>query len=178
MTRPLITVLALLAGSALAEKPVVSGGEARYRVREQLATLNFPNDAVGVTSGVSGSILLDEGGGVLAGSQIVVDAQSLQSDQARHDNYLRRSALESDRYPTVTFVPTEVREPTFPLPESGEATFEIVGELTVRGVTRPAVWRATATFSPEGVVLDAATAFTCADFEMAKPRVALVLSVV
>src|SRR5215216_6262618 len=38
------------------------GNEARYRVREQLAGVDLPSDAVGVTKGVSGQILVESDG--------------------------------------------------------------------------------------------------------------------
>src|SRR5688572_12018089 len=42
-----------------------TGNEARYRVREQLAGVDFPNDAVGVTSAITGEIVLDDAGKVI-----------------------------------------------------------------------------------------------------------------
>src|ERR1700704_503387 len=45
-----------------------TGNEARYRVREQLVGVDLPNDAVGVTSQIAGSILVDATGGVVGDS--------------------------------------------------------------------------------------------------------------
>jgi len=45
---------------------VTSGTEARYRVKEQLAGRDLPNDAVGVTQTVKGAIVLGSDGQVLA----------------------------------------------------------------------------------------------------------------
>ncbi len=151
--------------------------EASYRVREQLARLNFPNDAVGVTEGVSGSIVLGDDGSVLEGSEIVVDVSQLQSDESRRDGYLQRNTLESDTYPEVVFVPTELRGLTFPLPASGEAELEILGALSVRDVTRDVVWQGTAMFEGAQVAIAASTSFTFSAFEIEKPSVMSVLSV-
>lgn len=167
-----------VAGSALAATyTVTEGSRANYRVREQLARLNFPNDAVGVTEGVSGSIVLADDGTVQEGSEIVVDVSQLQSDESRRDGYLQENSLESGTYPEVTFVPSEVRGTSFPLPESGEVTLEILGDLTVRGVTREVVWQGTATLEPSQARLTAATTFTFDAFEMEKPSVMSVISV-
>ena len=38
---------------------VGKGSRAEYRVREQLARLNFPNDAVGTTESVAGAIVIN-----------------------------------------------------------------------------------------------------------------------
>lgn len=165
-------------GSALAATyTVTEGSQASYSVREQLARVNFPSDAVGVTEGVSGSIVLAEDGSVQEGSEIVVDVSTLVSDESRRDGYLQRSSLESETYPEVIFVPTEIRGTTFPLPESGEVPLEILGDLTVRDVTREVVWQGTATVEPSQVQLTASTTFTFEEFEMEKPSVMSVLSV-
>ena len=155
-----------------------AGNQVRYRVREQLVGVDLPNDAVGKTGKVSGAIALDADGRVLpAASRFVVDAATFTSDRDRRDGYVRGRLLSAEQYPTVVFVPTELRGLTVPLPTSGTKAFELVGDLTVRGVTRPTVWRVTAQFQ-EGRVTGAAwTAFTFADFGLQQPRVPVVLSV-
>jgi polyisoprenoid-binding protein YceI len=152
--------------------------EARYRVREQLARLNFPNDAVGVTRGVGGVLVIDAEGRVArAESRFVIDMTALESDSDRRDNFVRRNTLQTDEHPTVAFVPTELRGLAWPLPEAGAVAFQMVGELTIRGVTRPAVWDVEASVANGGISGEASTRFTFADFDIAKPRVASVLSV-
>lgn len=152
--------------------------EARYRIREQLASLSFPNDAVGATRAVEGGIALDVRGRVVSGpSRFTVDLGTLTSDQPRRDNYVRRNTLDTERYPTAVFVPTEVRGLPVPLPQSGTATFELTGDFTVRAVTRRTTWQATATFNGAEVDVRARTAFRFADLGLQIPRVASVLSV-
>jgi polyisoprenoid-binding protein YceI len=157
---------------------VADGSEVRYRVREQLVGLSFPNDAVGATSTIDGGVAFDAQGRVRRGdSRFTVDLRTLRSDEARRDNYLRRNTLETERYPTVTFVPTEARRLPFPLPQSGTVPFELVGELTVKEATRPVTWDATATIDGPRIGVRARTAFRFADFNLPVPRVAVVLSV-
>jgi polyisoprenoid-binding protein YceI len=157
---------------------VAEESEVRYRVREQLVGLSFPNDAVGATSTVEGGVAFDPQGRVLRGdSRFTVDLRTLRSDEARRDNYLRRNTLETERYPTVTFVPTEARRLPFPLPQSGTVRFELVGELTVKEARRPVTWDATATIDGPRIDVRARTAFRFADFNLRVPRVSVVLSV-
>ena len=156
---------------------VAEGSEVRYRVREQLVGLNFPNDAVGATSAVEGGVAFDGQGRVLSDSRFTIDLRTLRSDEARRDNYVRRNTLETDRYPTVTFVPTEARRMPFPLPQTGSAPVELVGDLTVKDVTRRVTWEATASFDGPRVTLRARTAFRFGDFGLRVPRVSVVLSV-
>lgn len=175
-----------LGGTAEAQTPAVQvrfsvvadRSEVRYRVREQLASLNLPNDAVGTTSTIEGGIAFDAQGRVLGSeSRFTVDLRTLRSDEARRDNYLRRNTFETDRYPTVVFVPQEIRGLPFPLPQTGTAPIEIVGDLTVRETTRQVTWQATATFDGPTVSIRARTAFRFADIGLRIPRVAVVLSV-
>jgi polyisoprenoid-binding protein YceI len=157
---------------------VAEGSEVRYRVREQLVGLNFPNDAVGATNAIQGAIVLDAQGRVVpAESRFTADLRTLKSNEARRDNYLRRNTLETDTYPNVTFVPAEARRLPFPLPASGSAPFELVGDLTVKDVTRRVTWEATATFDGPKVSVRAQTAFHFGDFGLRQPRVSVVLSV-
>lgn len=154
------------------------GNEARYRVREQLAGLDFPNDAVGVTGGVAGGIVIDAHGAVVAEeSRFVVDLTGLKSDKERRDGYVQRRLLETEQYPVAELAPTELRGLPWPLPSSGAMSFELVGDLTVRGVTRSTTWQVSAEPVEAGVLGTAATKFTFDDFALVKPRVAVVLSV-
>jgi DHA1 family bicyclomycin/chloramphenicol resistance-like MFS transporter len=165
-------------GAQLRYRVVAEESEARYRIREQLAGFNLPNDAVGTTNVIEGSVVLDGQGRPLTDdSRLTVDLRKLQSDRDRRDNYVRRNTLETERYPLTVFVPTEIRGLQFPFPQSGSASFELIGDLTVRDVTRRVTWEATASFNGPDVSVQARTAFRFADFGLTIPRVSSVLSV-
>jgi polyisoprenoid-binding protein YceI len=172
------SVLAQDKGAPVRYAIAADGSEVRYRVREQLVGLSFPNDAVGVTSAIEGTIAFDSQGRVVAGgSRVTVDLRTLRSDEVRRDNYLRRNTLETDRYPTVTFAPTEARGLPTPLPQSGSVPFELVGDLSIKDVVRRVTWTATGTFEGPRVGVRARTAFRFGDFGLRVPRVSVVLSV-
>ena len=155
-----------------------TGNSVRYRVREQLVGRDLPNDAVGETSAVSGSIVIDDAGRVVRDqSRIVADVTGLTSDSDRRDGYVQRRLLETEEHSTVTLVPTEFHGLPAALPESGSASVHIIGELTVKGVTRPTTWQATVNFQADRVTGSASTAFTFDDFELTQPRVPVLLSV-
>ncbi len=154
------------------------GNEARYRIREQLFGVDFPNDAVGATSAITGTIAFDAKGNILpAESKIVVDVSGLKSDKDRRDGYVQRNTLQTAEYPTVVLVPTAVKGVKLPLPKSGTVDFELAGDLTVRGVTKPTTWRGHAKFENGKVTGNVTTTFKFADFQMEKPKVRSVLSV-
>ena len=73
---------------------------ARYLITEQLATLDFPIDAIGETNEINGSINFDKDGKIIKDtSTIIVNVSSLKSDSGRRDRYISRRSLESDKYP-------------------------------------------------------------------------------
>jgi polyisoprenoid-binding protein YceI len=111
---------------------VTQATEARYIVREQLADLNFPSDAVGITDAVQGSIVLTSDGKVAADeSRIVVDLRQLKSDRDMRDNYIRQMVLQTSRYPNAEFVVKRIDGLPWPRPTSGEVTLQIIGDLTI-----------------------------------------------
>lgn len=155
-----------------------SGNEARYYVREQLARIDFPSDAVGVTNRIEGAVVVTATGAINAdASRFEIDLASLASDSDRRDGYVRRNTLQTETHPTAVFVPTAFDGLVFPLPATGPLTFQVTGDLTLRGVTRPVTWDVTATAADGAVTGEARTSFTFGDFELDKPRVASVLSV-
>jgi polyisoprenoid-binding protein YceI len=77
-----------------------------YRVNEQLAFLNNPNQAVGRTTAVTGT--MEVAGDTVEQVRIEADLTQLTSDEPRRDNAIRQRGLESERYPTATL---ELAEP-------------------------------------------------------------------
>jgi len=155
------------------------GNEARFIVREQLAGAELPNDAVGVTSAITGGITLDARGMVdSSGSRISVDLTTLTSDRSRRDNFIKRRTIVTDSFPTAELVVTAIRGLPATLPASGTMTLVLTGNLTIHGVTRPSTWEVTARAEGESISGKAVTRIKFGDFGMTQPRVAIVLSVV
>ena len=154
------------------------GNKARYKVRERLLGKEFDNDAVGETSAITGSIALDASGAVVrSGSLFTVEMAGLKSDQTRRDTYVRNRLLRTDSFPSTRLAVTAVRGLPTPLPTSGRLQFQLIGDLTVKGVTRPTTWTVNATMAGDQLTGTAATAFTFADVRLTQPKVSVVLSV-
>jgi hypothetical protein len=118
---------------------VGAGSVAGYRVREKLLRLPAPNDAVGRTGAIVGDLhLVSDGRGIVVqkGMRVDVDVSTLKSDEARRDDHMRTMAIETDKFPTATFVSTAdlVVPPT--MMAGAPATVTVQGDLTVHGVTR------------------------------------------
>jgi polyisoprenoid-binding protein YceI len=157
---------------------VAEATEARYRVQEQLAGANLPNDAVGSTDAISGAIVIGADGRVVpAQSKVTVDLTRLASDSGQRDNFVKRNTLQTGQYPTAEFVATAVEGLGPALPTSGEVAFKLLGDLTVRGVTKPVTWDVRAQAGPREVAGTATTTVTFEQFGMTPPRVGPVLSV-
>ncbi len=173
---------------ALASLPVSSVGlifdaapgrsKATVRVREQLANLSAPSDAVLTTTAVTGSFILRADGTFDPVSRITVDFTTLASGERRRDDFIKRNALETARFPTARFVPTKAEGLPAPLPESGEWTFRLFGNLTAHGVTKEVTWDARAKRAGTDLSGTATTKFAFGTFGMEVPRVLLVLSIV
>jgi polyisoprenoid-binding protein YceI len=155
-----------------------SASKASYHAHEQLVGRTLPSEAVGTSSSVSGSLVLAADGSIVADqSKISVDLSKLQSDESRRDNFIKGSTLQTSRYPMATFIPREAQGLPSPLPTSGEVTFQLVGDLTVPGVTRPVTWQVTAEFGGATVSGAATTSVNISDFGMTPPKAGPVLSI-
>jgi polyisoprenoid-binding protein YceI len=167
-------------GSGSTVYTIVPGkSTAQYSVREQLARLNFPSDAVGKTQQVSGSIAVNPDGSIdQTTSKIVVDLSTLQTDSNMRDNFVRRNVLNTNQYPNAVFVPTQVTGLPSPLPTSGPVSFQLTGNLTIQNVTKPVTWDVTGNIQGDQATGTATTSFTFEDFNLTQPKVPVVLSVV
>jgi polyisoprenoid-binding protein YceI len=160
---------------------VAEGSHAQYRVREQLAGISFPNDAVGATSDVKGQIVVDEKGQIdAAQSKITVGLTSLKSDQDMRDGYIRgERGLNTEKVPTAEFVPKRAVGLPWPLPsgQPAQAGFQLVGDMTVYGNTSEVTWNVVATFNPKVIAGRAITEFPFTQFKIPKPSLARLMSV-
>ncbi len=155
-----------------------TGSEARFQIREKLVANIIDNDVIGRTGAVSGSILIDASGRVIPGdSRITVDLTGLKTDSDRRDGYVQRNTLETVTHPTAVLVVTAIRGAPSPLPSAGTFTFTLVGDLTLKGVTKPTTWTVTAEASRAGYTGVARTAFPFAEFGLTKPSVRVVARV-
>lgn len=70
----------------------------------------------------------------LAVSGVVrIEAADLQTGNARRDRTMREHSLAVARHPEIVFQPRRLT------PQRGASAFDLAGDLTIRGVTRPAV---------------------------------------
>jgi polyisoprenoid-binding protein YceI len=81
-------------------------------------------------TGVQGTITVDEQNPTNSHAEITIDAASITTGNEQRDAHLRSADfLDVEQYPAITFNTTRV-EPT------SETTFDVTGDLTIRGTTR------------------------------------------
>jgi len=159
---------------------VQTGSKATVRVREQLARLPAPSDAVLETTDVTGTFGLRLDGTFSGRSKVTVGLDALRSDSSFRDTFIKGQTLDTRRFPSADFIPTRAVGLPSPLPASGEWTFQVVGKLTIRGVEKEVTWDVQAKRDGTGITASAknAPAFTFGDFGMQPPSVAAVISIV
>ena len=147
---------------------------AGYRVREELATIGATT-AAGRSSAITASLEFD--GSAITAVDVEVDMTQLRSDQSRRDGALRQQAIETNTYPTASFVLTEPI-PLDGVPAEGETiSVTAVGDLTLHGVTRQVEIQLEGQLTDGLVVVIASIEIVFADYDIEKPRAGIVISV-
>lgn len=132
----------------------------------------FDQTAAGRTGEVTGELVLADDR--VAEAMITADVSTLTSDKVRRDDFIRQKALESDTFPEATFALTE---PIAVDVAAGCVNASAAGELTLHGQTRPVVLPVTATWDGTSLTVEGSTEIVLADFGIATPNVAGMVSV-
>ena len=140
-----------------------------YRVKEELAGVGL-TEAVGRTRAVRGALSME--GGVARAGRFSADLRKLESDEPRRDNTLRERGLESDRFPTATFV---LSSPVRLLPNragGGVNRGTARGRLALHGVTRDVRFRFEARRAGERIEASGFVPIRFADYGIEPPNIA------
>jgi polyisoprenoid-binding protein YceI len=114
---------------------VSPGSIVGYRVKENL--FGQSTTAVGRSSDVTGTLTVD--GGKVTAATFDVQMSSFHSPESRRDSQFNGRIMSVDQFPTSKFV---LSQPAA-LPAAGGST-QAVGDLTLRGVTKPVTMTVTA----------------------------------
>jgi len=160
---------------------VSNTSKATVRVREQLVGVNLPSDAVLVATGATGTFVLKDDGTFSSDAKISFDLTTLASDSRDRDNFVKGDTLQTRQFPKAEFVPTKTTGLTLPMPASGEFTFKLTGQMTIKGKAKEVTFdvQAKRTGNELTATATAAPAWKFADFGMTAPSVAFrVVSIV
>ena len=127
-----------LIAAALLTAPALSHA-ADWRIDPTHTTVSFKVRHLGVTwvqgefQRVSGTVRYDRKNPSAAAADIVIDAVSINTRNARRDNHLRTDDfLLVEKHPTITFKSKSVKNVS-------SDSLDLVGDLTIRGVTKEVV---------------------------------------
>jgi len=157
----------------------VADGTAGYRVREKLAQLPAPSDAVGRTKAVTGQVTISGQGGSYraANANFTVDVSQLRSDQDRRDNRVRTMGLETGRYPQATFAAAGPIEIPSDAVDGKAVAVQAEGDMTMHGVTKKVSIPLQVQRAGSQIRIVGNYEFSWADFGMTAPSVQPFVSV-
>jgi polyisoprenoid-binding protein YceI len=152
---------------------VAAHSVAGYRVREQLAFLQAPSDAVGRTSQISGSVTITGSADALSVSTatFTVDVKSLRSDQQMRDQRIEILGLESNRFPTATFVLSAPVALPSTAASGAQFSVSLTGALTLHGTRKTVTIPAQARLTGAEIEVAGSIAFPWGEFDMQAPNV-------
>lgn len=145
--------------------------EARYIMTIKML-IGQPKQAACVTRNVTGEIVLTPEGTVVSElSKIVLDQRTLQCESPL-TNSRAQALLQTAQHPTAEFLVKNTPGLGVPLP-TGDLTFQLDGEQTVKGVTQPTVYDTNAKLTPDSMVGTARAALKLTSFGITPPDTAL-----
>jgi polyisoprenoid-binding protein YceI len=151
-----------------------SGSFVGYRVQEELVGIGA-STAVGRTPDVTGSLTLD--GSTITEASFEADLTTLQSDSGIRDGQLGRQGLETDSYPTATFVLAEPVELGAVPTEGATIQATAVGDLTLHGATQHVEIPVEARLADGVVTVVGSLPIAFGDYGMTAPESMRVLSI-
>jgi polyisoprenoid-binding protein YceI len=150
-----------------------SGSWAGYRAQEQLVGIGG-QAAVGRTPHITGTITL--AGTQVTGANLDVDLTTLASDESMRDGQLGRQGVQTDQFPSATFVLTQPIELGAIPVEGTSLNVTALGDLTLHGVTKNVSIPMAAVQQGDIIGVSGAITFPWSDFGMTQPTSMRVVS--
>jgi polyisoprenoid-binding protein YceI len=157
-----------VAGAAFVVDPKQS--KATYTVNERLTNLPLPDDAVGVTPKVSGTVFLDG-----RPSTVSVDVSTFKSDDSGRDQHLLRDPGLANWGP-ARFTVSQLDLPSSYKP-GDTVRRDVQGMMTLNGVQKPLTFAIEARLQGDTLFVHGQTNFTWSDFNITPPSFSRVLQI-
>ncbi len=99
--------------------------QAQFKVRHLMIS-----NVKGEFTKVTGTVDLDDANPTAASINVTIDVNSISTREPQRDTHLKSADFfDAEKFPTITFVSKSVVK-------SGDDSYEVVGDLTIHGVTR------------------------------------------
>ena len=144
-----------------------AGSSVGYRVAEVLFGVN--TEGVGRTDTVTGGItIVDQ---TLTEASFEVDVASITSDDGRRDNQFRGRIMDAATFPTANFALTEPVALGVDIVDEATVDIDIIGSLTLRGVTREVTASVTARVASGRIGILGSIPVVFTDFDIVDPSI-------
>ncbi len=152
---------------------VPAESQVSYRVAETLFNQNNRlNHAVGTTNVIKGEMTIDRARPANSRiGTITVDISQFKSDSARRDNMIRQNWLESSKFPTAEFTPTEIRGLPGVYEDGREVPLQVAGNLKIRNAVKPTTFAVTVKLDGSTLTGTATTTILMTDFGFDPPSI-------
>jgi polyisoprenoid-binding protein YceI len=158
---------------------IIDSGSAKvsFRINEVLRGSAYT--VVGKTDQVAGEFTFDpENPAAAELGAITINARTLTTDDDTRNRALGNQILNTSDYEYITFTPTSLSGLPGTVTTGQPFTFQALGDLTIKDVTKPATFAVTVTPEADGSVLGSATStINYTDWGVSIPSVPFVASV-
>jgi polyisoprenoid-binding protein YceI len=157
-----VAYLYLAGGSGEPSAPLTSPSNGGFAIVQGESVASFeidevlrgnPNHVIGSTHEVAGSVSFDpEDPAAATITQITVNARTFTTDNQFRDRAIRGPVVlnsADDAFELITFVPTSISGLSGPAETGVSVTFQVTGDLTIKGVTRSVTFDVSATLVSE-----------------------------
>ena len=152
---------------------------AEFRIDEVLN--GSPFTAVGTTHSIHGEFKLIDENGIRSPelSEIKINARTLKTDNENRDGAISRLILKSDQTENefITFRPIDVIGGPDSFEYNKEYNFQVLGDMTISGVTKQVSFNIQAVATKEKAEVEAHALIKRSDFNLVIPNIPFVASV-
>jgi polyisoprenoid-binding protein YceI len=164
--RTFVIVPAESKASYLADEEFFADALAKYGIAAGEA------DVVGSTQEIEGQLQLnlDDLSAALGENRFVVQMNTLSTDRPLRDGWIRENGPRFNDYPEAIFVASAIEDAPATYNEGEEVTFRLVGDITIREITRPVTFTVTARLAGDTLTGVATTRLLMSDFGIDPPN--------
>ena len=159
--------------SYIVEEEFFAGALAKYGIDAGF------NTVTGVTNEIEGQLQLnlDDLSAALGDNHFTVNLPSLATDREIRDDWIRDNGPNLNAYPVAEFAGTAIQNAPASYDAGQEVTFQLVGDLTIHGVTKNVTFGVTAALAGNTLTGVAETNLKLTDFGIEPPSFANTLTV-
>ena len=141
--------------------------QGRYFTRNGNVTFNS-GTALEKIEGVNhkAASVLDAGSGQIEMNVLI---KAFEFDRALMEDHFNENYMESEKYPKATFKGTIVNNKDITYGKNGPVTFQVKGDITIHGVTKPISVNATGEIKDNKIAVKSSFEVTLADFNIEIP---------